>query len=188
VGTTLYAVLGRRWRHLVLQPPARTLWQVCLVNGVVLSSVTVLLMQTALASAPLAAATLALLPFLGAGLFLALMFTVAADQSRLLYAANLLGAGIGCLASLLALYGLGAENTLALAALSFLTTAALMALTIASGALALEPVVYATAADNSLSTKTRYNALIALSSARALPWFRPSFSTNSDPSLWWASS
>ncbi|MCZ6874650.1 MAG: hypothetical protein O7G88_14155, partial [bacterium] len=70
-----------------------------------------------------------LLPFLGAGLFLALVFTAEADYSRELYAADLLGAGIGVLASLPALQWLGAETTLAVAAFSLLALAALLALT-----------------------------------------------------------
>jgi hypothetical protein len=40
-------------------------------------------------------------------------------------------------------------------------------------------VVYGYPADNSLSTKTRYNALISPPSAGALPWYQFSFSTNS---------
>ena len=38
-------------------------------------------------------------------------------------------------------------------------------------------VVYRITADNSLNPKTRYNALISLSSVGALPWYRLSFST-----------
>jgi hypothetical protein len=60
---------------------------------------------------------------------LALVFTAEAAHSRELYAADLLGAGAGCLASLPALQWLGAERTLALAALALLATAALLALT-----------------------------------------------------------
>jgi hypothetical protein len=36
---------------------------------------------------------------------------------------------------------------------------------------------YATAADNSRSTRIRYDVLISLSSVGALPWYRLSFST-----------
>lgn len=129
VGAMLCAAARPRWLPYSLQPPTRVLWQVCLGSGVTLSVVTVLLTQTTLASVLLVAAALALLPFLGAGLFLALMFTAAADHSRELYAADLLGAGLGCLASLPGLHWLGAERMLALATLHFLGLAALLALT-----------------------------------------------------------
>src|SRR5947209_17364231 len=43
----------------------------------------------------------------------------------------------------------------------------------------LVAVVYTTAADNSLNPKTRYNVPLIPSSAGALPWYQPSFSTNS---------
>jgi hypothetical protein len=49
-------------------------------------------------------------------------------------------------------------------------------------------VVYTTAADNSRSTRIRYNALISPLSVGALPWYHPSFSTNSGLSLWCGSS
>src|SRR6266478_4886838 len=52
----------------------------------------------------------------------------------------------------------------------------------------LRTVVYTTAADNSRSTRTRYNALIAPLSVEALPWYQPSFSTTSGSSLWCGSS
>jgi hypothetical protein len=51
-----------------------------------------------------------------------------------------------------------------------------------------ERVVYTTAADNSRSTRIRYNALISPLSVGALPWYQPSFSTNSGSSLWCGSS
>lgn len=129
LGAMLCAAAGSRWLRHALQPPTRALWQVCLGSGVTLSVVAVLLTQTSLASVLPAAAALALLPFLGAGLFLALMFTAAADHSRELYAADLLGAGLGCLASLPGLQWLGAERMLTLAAMNFLALAALLALT-----------------------------------------------------------
>jgi spermidine synthase len=102
---------------------------VCTVAGALLIVVTVLITQTPLATRMVVAAVLALLPFLGTGLFLALVFMVEVARSRELYAADLLGAGIGCLVSLPALQWFGAENTLALAALSFLTLAAFLAIT-----------------------------------------------------------
>src|SRR2546427_6645729 len=49
-------------------------------------------------------------------------------------------------------------------------------------------VVYTTAADNSRSPRIRYNALISPLSVGALPWYHPSFSTNSASSLWCGSS
>jgi precorrin-6B methylase 2 len=88
-----------------------------------------LLTQTALAGIWLAAAALALLPFLGAGVFLALAFTSEIGYSRELYAADMLGAGLGCLVSLPALQGLGAEHTMALAALVLLAISSLLQLT-----------------------------------------------------------
>ena len=129
LGAMLCAAARPRWWRRALQPPTRALWQVCLGSGVTLSVVTVLFTQTSLASVLPAAAALALLPFLGAGLFLALIFTAAANHSREFYAADLLGAGIGCVASLPGLQWLGAERMLALAALHFLGLAALLALT-----------------------------------------------------------
>src|SRR5215471_13184940 len=48
--------------------------------------------------------------------------------------------------------------------------------------------VYRITADNSLNPKTRYNALISLSSVGALPWYRLSFSTTLGLSLWCVSS
>src|SRR5262245_14005040 len=52
----------------------------------------------------------------------------------------------------------------------------------------IQTVVYTTAADNSRSTRIRYNARISPLSVGALPWYHPSFSTNSASSLWWGSS
>jgi RNA-directed DNA polymerase len=49
-------------------------------------------------------------------------------------------------------------------------------------------VVYTTAADNSLNPKTRYNVPLTPSSAGALPWYQPSFSTTSVSWRWCASS
>ena len=130
LGATLCAATKRWWGGQVSrQTPTRLLWQVCIASGVLLMVVTMLLTQTSLASVLPAAATLALLPFLGAGWFLALVFTVEATRSRALYAADLLGAGTGCLISLPALQWLGAEYTLALAALALLAMAALLAVT-----------------------------------------------------------
>ena len=48
--------------------------------------------------------------------------------------------------------------------------------------------MYRITADNSLNPKTRYNALISLSSVGALPWYRRSFSTTLGLSLWCVSS
>src|SRR5712691_9695104 len=45
-------------------------------------------------------------------------------------------------------------------------------------------VVYVNLADNSINTKTRYNAPLKLPSAGASPWYQPSFSTNSGSLLW----
>src|SRR6516225_7545679 len=50
------------------------------------------------------------------------------------------------------------------------------------------PVVYTTAADNSLNPKTRYNVSLTPSSAGALPWYQPFFSTSSVSWRWGASS
>jgi hypothetical protein len=128
MGATLCGATRPRWLRLAPPlSPARTLWQICLCTGLILIVVTVLLTQTALANRFLTAAALAFLPFLGAGLFLALVFTVEAAHSRELYAADLLGAGMGCLLSLPALQWFGAEHTLALTALSLLAVAALLA-------------------------------------------------------------
>jgi hypothetical protein len=127
LGATFWATAGRRWLQRALRSPIGPLWQVCVGTGVALIVMTVLLTQTALASVLPAVAALALLPFLGAGLLLALVFTAEAAHSRELYAADLLGAGLGCLASLPLLHWLGAERTLALAALHFLGLAALLA-------------------------------------------------------------
>ena len=102
-GATLCGATRHRWLRPSSHPPERTLWQVCLGTGLILIMVTTLLTQTALASRLLSAAALALLPFLGCGLFLALVFTGKAIHSRELYAADLFGAGMGCLVSLLAL-------------------------------------------------------------------------------------
>jgi spermidine synthase len=129
LGATLCAATGHRWEQGPQHVPTRRLWHVCAGTGVLLMVVTVLFTQTALASVWPTAAVLALLPFLGAGWFLALVFTVDATRSRELYAADLLGAGAGCLVSLPALQWLGAEDTLALAALVLLVVAALLALT-----------------------------------------------------------
>ena len=52
----------------------------------------------------------------------------------------------------------------------------------------LHSVVYTTAADNSLNPKTHYNVSLTPSSAGALPWYQPSFSTNSVSWRWCASS
>jgi hypothetical protein len=52
----------------------------------------------------------------------------------------------------------------------------------------LQLVVYTTAADNSLNPKTRYNVPLTPSSAGALPWYQPSFSTTSGSWRWCASS
>src|SRR5215475_695477 len=51
-----------------------------------------------------------------------------------------------------------------------------------------QAVVYTTAADNSLNPQTRYNVLLTPSSAGALPWYQPSFSTTSGSWRWCASS
>jgi hypothetical protein len=55
-------------------------------------------------------------------------------------------------------------------------------------ALLHRPVVYTTAADNSLTPKTRYNVPLTSSSAGALPWYQLSFSINSVSWCWGASS
>jgi precorrin-6B methylase 2 len=128
LGATLYATIRQWWFWHTYQQPSRVCWQVCWVYGVTLIVVTVMLTQTSLASVLPIAAGLALLPFLVAGLFLALVFTMRAAHSRELYAADLLGAGVGCVASLPALQWLGAVNTLALVALSILGLAALLVL------------------------------------------------------------
>jgi len=128
-GATLCGATRHRWLRPSSHPPERTLWQVCLGTGLILIMVTTLLTQTALASRLLSAAALALLPFLGCGLFLALVFTGKVMHSRELYAADLFGAGMGCLVSLLVLQGLGLENTLALSALGLLAVAVFLALT-----------------------------------------------------------
>src|SRR5215472_9643017 len=49
-------------------------------------------------------------------------------------------------------------------------------------------VVYPTAADNYCAPKTGYNALISPSSAGALPWYQPSFSTSAGSLHWCGSS
>jgi hypothetical protein len=51
-----------------------------------------------------------------------------------------------------------------------------------------DQVVYTTAADNSLTPKTCYNVPLTPSSVGALPWYQPSFSTNSVSWRWCASS
>jgi hypothetical protein len=95
VGATLCAAT-RHWRGQDSpQTPARLLWHVCAASGVLLCVVTVLLTQTSLGSELLVATALALLPFLGAGVFLTLLFTVQTARSRGLYTADLLGAGAG---------------------------------------------------------------------------------------------
>jgi spermidine synthase len=129
VGATLWATMGPRWVRHARQQPARVLWQVCLGTGASLIVMAVLFTQSAFASVLPAAAGLALLPFVGAGVVRALVFTVAAPQSRELYAADLLGAGAGGLLSLPLLHWLGAEHTLVLAALGLQLLAALVAIT-----------------------------------------------------------
>lgn len=121
----------RRW---VLRHPvhalADLLWQGCLGYGLTLIVVTGVLTHTALASVLPVAAGLAMLPFVVAGFWLTMVFTIAAGHSRELYAADLCGAGVGCLASLPMLHGFGAENTLALIAASLLVLAAMLALAV----------------------------------------------------------
>lgn len=129
VGATLCAATRPQWWRQWLQTPEQALWQVCWGTGVILLFVMWLLTQTALAGVWLAAAALALFPFLGAGMFLALAFTSEVGYSRELYAADMLGAGLGCLISLPALQGLGAEHTMALAAVVLLAIASLLQLT-----------------------------------------------------------
>jgi hypothetical protein len=97
-GGAMLGIAGRpRWWQRALQPPPQVLWQVCWGTGIMLIVVTFFLTQTALASVLSLAAALAFLPFLGAGLFLALVFSAAADRCRALYAADMFGASMGCL-------------------------------------------------------------------------------------------
>lgn len=119
----------RPWvlRHAVHTLPG-LLWQGCLGYGLTLIVVMGVLMHTALASVLPVAAGLAMLPFIVAGFWLTMVFTSAAGYSRELYAADLCGAGIGCLASLPMLHWFGAEHTLALIAASLLVLAGMLAL------------------------------------------------------------
>jgi uncharacterized membrane protein YdjX (TVP38/TMEM64 family) len=109
LGATLLAATSTWWHQHIIQKPTRPLHWVCWGYGLTLTAVTIVLTQTSLAHGLLGALGLALLSFLGAGLVLALVFTAAADHSRVLYAADLLGAGVGCLVSLPALRWLGAN-------------------------------------------------------------------------------
>ena len=128
VGAVCLAAMGSwGWR-----PPVHGLaslfWQGCWGYGLTLLVVTGVLTHTALASVLPVAAGLAMLPFVVAGFWLALVFTTAAGRSRELYAADLCGAGVGCLASLPLLQQFGAGNTLVLIAASLLVLAAVLAL------------------------------------------------------------
>lgn len=126
MGAALCTVTQPQWKREPPRMPMPSLWQVCWGTGVMLIVVMLLLTQTVLVGIWPAAAVLALLPFLGAGMFLALAYTSQVGYSRELYAADMLGAGLGCLVSLFALQKLGAENTLALAAVVLLATALLL--------------------------------------------------------------